>query len=123
MNKSLHTSAELMDGLVFTLGREGHIRIDDDTASRLHAEIKIVGGKIYLRDLDSTNGTYLFLDKRLVIFKEGYVKLDTPILIGRKLSTARKFLSHIGVSSAPSQKKRLYAGGNADISGFRLPSI
>jgi len=107
MNASLDTRAELMDGLVFTIGREGHIHLDDDTVSRLHAEIKIVGGKIYLRDLNSTNGTYLILDKKHVSFQEGYVKLDTPILIGKKLSTARIFLSLIGVSSSSPQEKTI----------------
>jgi hypothetical protein len=41
------------------LGREGHIYIDSPTVSKRHAEIKITNGKIYRRDLDSTNGTFL----------------------------------------------------------------
>ena len=98
MKRTFDLKADLMDGLVFTIGREGHIQIDDSTVSKKHAEIKIIQGKIYLRDLNSTNGTYLYLDKKLIRFREGFIKLDTPLLIGSKISTAKHYLEIIGIS-------------------------
>ncbi|MDH3536764.1 MAG: FHA domain-containing protein [Gammaproteobacteria bacterium] len=87
-----------MEGRTFILGREGHIYIDSATASKQHAEISIVGGKIYLRDLDSTNGTYLVKNKTLRPFAEGFVNPLQPIMIGGRthvisdlLAVAREF--------------------------------
>ena len=79
-NRSLNL--ELMEGRTFILGREGHIYIDSTTASKHHAEIRIIDGKIYLRDLESTNGTFLVKNKTLVQFEEGYVNPLQPIVIG-----------------------------------------
>ena len=44
-----------------TLGREppADIRVDDAACSRRHAQVYRKQGRWYLRDLDSTNGTYL----------------------------------------------------------------
>jgi predicted Zn finger-like uncharacterized protein len=43
-----------------TIGRSGSdINIDDPEASRQHASLEIVGENAVLRDLGSTNGTYL----------------------------------------------------------------
>ena len=83
---------ELLEGRTFIIGREGHIYITDLTISKHHAEISIKNGKIFLRDLNSTNGTFLLIDKKLVPFHEGYVDLDQPIVIGKKLKTARSLL-------------------------------
>jgi PAS domain S-box-containing protein len=43
------------------LGRErfNELTVDDEGASRAHAEIRRKGGGLYLRDLGSTNGTYV----------------------------------------------------------------
>lgn len=43
------------------LGREHpvDVLVDDKAASRRHAQVYRKGGKWFLRDLDSTNGTYL----------------------------------------------------------------
>ncbi len=46
-----------MENRIFTIGREGHININDPTVSKQHAEIEIIDGEVYLRDLESTNGT------------------------------------------------------------------
>ena len=72
----------MMEGRTFILGREGHIYIDSTTASKHHAEIKIKDGKIFLRDLDSTNGTFLVRNDTLVQFLEGYVNPNQPVVIG-----------------------------------------
>ncbi len=75
---------EALEGRVFILGRDGHIYIDSPTASKHHAEIRIIGGKIRLRDLDSTNGTFLLKNRKLVQFTEGFVNPLQPIVIGNK---------------------------------------
>ena len=84
MKTSLSLNIELMDGRSFILGREGHIYVDSPTASKHHAEISIKKGKVYLRDLGSTNGTFLLKNKKLVKFEAGYVSLIQPIVIGKR---------------------------------------
>ncbi|HLA78734.1 MAG TPA: FHA domain-containing protein [Vicinamibacteria bacterium] len=47
-----------------TIGRLGNdINIDDPEASRQHAVVEIVGETAILRDLDSTNGTFVEVDR------------------------------------------------------------
>ena len=75
---------EALEGRIFILGRDGHIYIDSPTASKHHAEIRIIGGKIRLRDLESTNGTFLLKNRKLVQFTEGFVNPLQPIVIGNK---------------------------------------
>lgn len=74
---------KLIEGRTFILGREGHIYIDSPTASKHHAEITIIDGRVHLRDLQSTNGTFLLKNKTLVRFQEGYVNPRQPIVIGK----------------------------------------
>lgn len=90
MNNNLIRSVE---GRTFVIGREGHIFINSNTASKRHAEIKIIDGRTYLRDLNSTNGTYLLKNNHLVYFEEGYVNPLQPILIGDQMHTIQSLLS------------------------------
>ena len=83
MTDKHRANLELMEGRTFILGREGHIYIDSPTASKHHAEIRIEDGKVILRDLKSTNGTFLLKNKTLVPFQEGVVSLKQPIVIGK----------------------------------------
>ena len=83
MNDKRRANLELMEGRTFILGREGHIYIDSPTASKHHAEIRIEDGKVILRDLKSTNGTFLLKNKTLIPFHEGVVDPRQPIVIGR----------------------------------------
>jgi pSer/pThr/pTyr-binding forkhead associated (FHA) protein len=93
MKTNLGLNIELMTGRSFILGREGHIYVDSPTASKHHAEISISGGKVYLRDLGSTNGTFLLKNKKLVQFKAGYVNLLQPIVIGRRTFVIQDLLA------------------------------
>ena len=93
MSTNLTLDIALMEGRSFILGREGHIYMESPTASKHHAEISINGGKVYLRDLGSTNGTFLLKNKKLVRFKEGYVNLLQPIVIGRRTYVIQDLLS------------------------------
>lgn len=83
MSDKPRANLELMEGRTFILGREGHIYIDAPTASKHHAEIRIENGKVILRDLKSTNGTFLLKNKTLIRFQEGVVDPRQPIVIGR----------------------------------------
>ena len=93
MKNNLSTKLELMEGRTFILGREGHIYIDSPTASKHHAEIRIIGGKIHLRDLDSTNGTFLKKNKTLIKFDQGFVNPLQPITIGKNTYVIQDLLA------------------------------
>ena len=93
MSKKLSVDIGLMEGRTYLLGREGHIYIDSPMVSKQHAEIKIINGRIYLRDLNSTNGTYLFKNNRLVYFDEGYVSPLQSIVIGDQKHTIQSLLA------------------------------
>jgi pSer/pThr/pTyr-binding forkhead associated (FHA) protein len=89
------------EGRTFIIGRDGHIYIDSLQVSKLHAEIKITNGKIFLRDLDSTNGTYLVKNNKLVYFEQGFVNLLQPIVIGDAKHTVHSLLAIVGVFIEP----------------------
>ncbi len=47
-----------------TIGRSGcDFNINDPEASRQHAVVEVVGERVLLRDLDSTNGTFIESEK------------------------------------------------------------
>ena len=106
MSSSLSKDFGLLDGRTYIIGREGniyiedHIYIDSPSVSRRHAAMKIKNGRIYLCDLDSTNGTYLIDNDSLVPFKEGYVSPAQPIVIGEVECTINSLLAIAGVYSA-----------------------
>ena len=106
MSNSLSKNFGLLDGQTYIIGREGDVFIDDHiyinspSVSRRHAAMKIKNGRIYLCDLDSTNGTYLIEnDSLLVPFKEGYVSPSQPIAIGNVKCTINSLLAIAGVYS------------------------
>jgi predicted Zn finger-like uncharacterized protein len=49
--------------LIGRVGAEADIHLDDVECSRQHAVIEILGETVILRDLDSTNGTFIELDQ------------------------------------------------------------
>ena len=106
MSSSLSKDFGLLDGRTYIIGREGNIYIEDHiyinspSVSRRHAAMKIKNGRIYLCDLDSTNGTYLIDNDSLVPFKEGYVSPAQPIVIGEVECTINSLLAIAGVYSA-----------------------
>jgi len=97
MNKSVNAGSGSLEGRTFILGREGHIYISDPSVSKEHAEIKLVDGRIHLRDLNSTNGIYLVKNNKSVRFKQGYVEPDQTVAIGTERHTVRGLLEIIGV--------------------------
>ncbi len=95
MSSSLSKEFGLKNGQTYIIGRRGHICIDSPAVSKHHAAIIIKNGKIYLRDLNSTNGTYLVNHDSLVKFEEGYVTPNQPIVIGNVKCTVYSLLAFI----------------------------
>lgn len=89
-----------MGNHTYIIGREGHIYINDPTVSKQHAEIQIISGEVYLRDLGSTNGTFLIKNQRLVPFVEGYVQLHQMIVLGNKQHSVKGLLETAGAFAA-----------------------
>jgi hypothetical protein len=93
MDYDMGEDVKRMESRTYIIGREGHIYINDPTVSKQHAEIQVINGEVYLRDLGSTNGTFLIKNNRLVPFHEGYVQLHQPIVNCRRL---RRPVRHLG---------------------------
>ena len=100
MSNSLSKEFGLINGQTYIIGRGGHICIDSPAVSKHHAAIIIKNGRIYLRDLNSTNGTFLVNNDSLVNFEEGYVKPNQPIVIGNVKCTVYSLLAIIGDNPA-----------------------
>ena len=93
MNNKLRAILGLMEGRSYIIGREGHICIDSPTTSKYHATIRVSDGKIYLRDLNSTNGTFLIKNNSRQLFKQGYVNPDQLIEIGDEEHSIQSLLA------------------------------
>jgi len=107
MSSSLCKDLGLKEGRTYLISRkgpifmEGHIYINSPTVSRPHAELKIKNGRVYLRDLDSTNGIYIVDNDSLISFEEGYVKPNQPIVIGRVKCTIQSLIAIAGIYITP----------------------
>ncbi|MFA9418712.1 MAG: FHA domain-containing protein [Gammaproteobacteria bacterium] len=89
-----------IESRIYIIGREGHIYLNDPAASKRHAEIRIMNGEIYLRDLDSTNGIYLVKNQKFIRFLEGYVQLNQTIVLGNSQYTINDLLKIAGAFAA-----------------------
>ena len=80
----LYQGREISITAQITIGRnrQNHIRIEDNLVSRKHALVQKIKNSYYIKDLDSTNGTFVNNKK---IPKEKYVKLhrNDVLKIGR----------------------------------------
>jgi len=107
MSSSLSKELGLIGGQTYIISRKGlvcmedHIYINSPTVSRPHAELKIKNGRVFLRDLKSTNGIHIVADASLVRFEEGYVNPNQPIMIGKVGCTIQSLIAIAGVYSAP----------------------
>lgn len=70
----------------------GYLELPHPTVSRRHAELIVLGGTYHLRDLGSTNGTWIVRDGRPEPLHEGYVELDTPLRLGERDCTLIELL-------------------------------
>ena len=107
MSNSLSKDWGLVEGQTYIIARkgsvcvEGHIYMASPTVSRPHAAMKIKNGRVFLRDLKSTNGIHIVEDGSLVRFEEGYVNPNQPIMIGKVGCTIQSLLAIAGVYSVP----------------------
>jgi DNA-binding NtrC family response regulator len=69
------------DSDVITIGAtdDNDLRIDDETVSRQHCRIFLEGDSFMIRDLDSTNGTFI----NRVRVREAWLKPDCTIQLGK----------------------------------------
>ena len=106
MSNSLSKDLGLINGKTYIISREsdtyieGCIYINSPSVSTPHLKLKIKNGRIYLRDLNSANGTYLIENDTLVPFKEGYVSPSQPIAIGQVKCTINSLIAIAGVYPA-----------------------
>ncbi len=96
-----------MEGRAYTIGRDGHIRIDDTSLSRGHAELKFTAGKILLRDLESTNGTYLVVDNKPVKIDETFVNPNQRVVLGNGYYKVKELLALAGIYTSYSDRTGL----------------
>lgn len=92
MGSKYNEETNKLDSHTYIIGRKGHIHLNDPAVSKRHAEIQILHGEIYLRDLGSTNGTYLVKNKKLISFMEGYVQPSQAVVLGNRQYTIRHLL-------------------------------
>jgi len=100
MDNDENDEVKHLESRTYIIGREGHIYVNDATVSKQHAEIQVINGEVYLRDLDSTNGTFLIKNNRLLPFREGYVQLNQPIVLGNRQYTIQSLLEIAGAFAA-----------------------
>ena len=89
-----------IESRTYVIGMEGHIYLNDPSASKRHAEIRIMNDEIYLRDLGSTNGIYLVKNQKFIRFIEGYVQLNQTIVLGNTQYTISDLLEIAGEFAA-----------------------
>ncbi len=97
INSNISEESATQQNRSYIVGREGHIYIGDPSVSRQHAEIRLIDGKIYLRDLGSSNGIFLKKVNGKERFQQGFVKPNQSILIGNKHCTVQSLLSTLGI--------------------------
>lgn len=87
-----------MENRTYVIGRRGHIQLFDKTTSARHAELVVLDNKMYLTDLDSTNGTFLMQQGKRTRFREGYISLDQTLAFGQHVCTVRELVARAEMS-------------------------
>ena len=84
-----------LDNRTYIIGREGDIYIDDKAVSKQHAELQLFEGRFYLRDLNSTNGTFLVEGKKLIKFDKGYLNPEQRVVLGQKAYSISELIGKV----------------------------
>ncbi|VAW64056.1 hypothetical protein MNBD_GAMMA08-1050 [hydrothermal vent metagenome] len=87
-----------MKNKTYIIGRRGNIQLFDKTTSSRHAELVVSNEKMYLTDLDSTNGTYIMDQGKRKRFKEGYIDLDQTLSFGEQICTVRELIARAEIA-------------------------
>ena len=83
----------------YIIGRKGQIQLLDKTTSSKHAELAFLDDRLYLTDLNSTNGTYLVDHGEKKRFKEGYIELDQIISFGNYICSVKELVARAQIVS------------------------
>ena len=97
MDNGSYTAQGFIEGKPCVIGRDAQIRIDDPSLSRGHADIRFVDGKVILRDLESTNGTYLDIGGQFEQISEAVVYPDQVVALGSKKYRIKALLAQVGI--------------------------
>ncbi len=125
MSNSLSKDLGLINGKTYFISRESDTYIEDciyinsSSVSSPHLKMKIKNGRIHLRDLNSTNGTYLIENDSLVPFEEGYVSSHQSLAIGEVKCTIQSLIKIVGVYSASNNT----ASDSDDTTKLVVPSV
>ena len=87
-----------MENKTYIIGRSGNIQLFDKTTSSRHAELVVLDNKLYLTDLDSTNGTFLMNQGIRERFKEGYIDLEQTLSFGQHICTVRELIARAEIA-------------------------
>lgn len=82
----------------FTIGREPtcDIPLSDDSVSRLHAELTVLeGGKLFLTDCKSSNGTFILRDAPPRRISQELILPTDRVQFGRLIVTATDLLAAV----------------------------
>ncbi len=88
----------IMENKTYIIGRRGSIQLFDKTTSSRHAKLVVLNNKMYLTDLDSTNGTYLVDQGKRKNFKEGYINIEQTLSFGDHVCTVRELIARAAIS-------------------------
>jgi hypothetical protein len=97
MPRDLPAGLGFAEGNPLTIGRDAQVRINDSSLSRGHVELRFVDGRLRLRDLSSTNGTYLVDDNKLARISECFVLPGQRVTLGKKTYTIKTLLAMAGI--------------------------
>ncbi len=66
----------------------------DSSVSSLHLElVELVGGKYYVVDRKSSNGTFQQQNRQWMAIQQTYVSIDEPLLLGKYQTSVRELLA------------------------------
>lgn len=77
----------------YVIGRKGQIQLSDRTTSAEHAQLTVQKDNFYLKDLNSTNGTFLMLNGKKQPFTEGNVNLNQVLAFGNLTCSVRELVA------------------------------
>ncbi|MDH5765485.1 MAG: FHA domain-containing protein [Gammaproteobacteria bacterium] len=83
----------------YIIGRKGQIQLLDKTTSSKHAELSFLDDRLYLTDLNSTNGTYLLDHGERIRFKEGYIEMNQIVSFGNYICSVKELVARAQIES------------------------
>ena len=103
----------------YIVGRDGgcDVRLDDPSVSRRHAEVvRVEGGRLYVTDCATINGTYVLAGREWRAIRQAVVEPTDRLRFG-ELEMGVGRLDEL----CPAEDAHRAAGGPADYAGAGLP--